>query len=410
MGVPLTYEASTDRLPHPASPPALGDAGTLVLDPVYGTRMLRLTDGATTPTLSYRVANEFWGNDWNTDSTLFYIQSSNSGLHFYRFDPKLMTATPVAAPMLNYGGFSRSAPNLFIGLHNSYVVATYDFNTQQRTDVFSLLSIVPGATGYVLGVQQARNGLYVSVFGGPQQDKMPYLITYDAATQTHHLIDVTQGTLDGVSLGITFGGGLHTFKVDASGRWIQFAVSATTVTNYLYDVQSGTITTGGAGASGSGAFIHGAGGSQESYNWAVSDFATPTVSTPLISPLPTPLDSNVSASVSWMNAVAGASAPLIVETMRRPADTGPLREWDDELIAVRTDGVQSTVWRFAHNFNAYTGTIYSDNFYYLFIPRVSQNGMFAIIDSNWMQSLGTDSTGQPRTDVFIVELKNPCGP
>jgi hypothetical protein len=99
-----------------------------------------------------------------------------------------------------------------------------------------------------------------------------------------------------------------------------------------------------------------------------------------------------------------------VETMRQPTDTGPWRAWDEELVAVRTDGTTSQTWRFAHNFNTYSGTIFSDAFYYLFIPRVSQNGWFAIIDSNWNSSLGTDSTGNPRTDVFIVPLPNPCGP
>jgi hypothetical protein len=40
--------------------------------------MLRLTDANTVPGKndSFAVANEFWGNDWNTDGTMFYIQSN----------------------------------------------------------------------------------------------------------------------------------------------------------------------------------------------------------------------------------------------------------------------------------------------------------------------------------------------
>ncbi|HXC24502.1 MAG TPA: hypothetical protein VNU46_01205 [Gemmatimonadaceae bacterium] len=92
------------------------------------------------------------------------------------------------------------------------------------------------------------------------------------------------------------------------------------------------------------------------------------------------------------------------------ADTGPWRAWDNEIIAVRADGVESEVWRFAHNFNTYTGTVYSDAYYYLYKPRVSQNGWFVLFDSNWNGTLGTDATGAPRTDAFIVALPNPCGP
>ena len=105
--------------------------------------------------------------------------------------------------------------------------------------------------------------------------------------------------------------------------------------------------------------------------------------------------------------------------MRQPADTSPWHAWDEEVIAVRTDGQlaavdggtpETEVWRFAHTFNTYSGTIFSDNFYYLFIPRVSQNGWFVLFDSNWNGSLGTDDKGLPRTDAFVVALPNPCGP
>ncbi len=404
--VPLTYEAATDRLPHMATPPTLGDAGTVVLDPTYGTRMLRLTDGST---LSYRVANEFWGNDWNTDSTLFYIQASNGGVHYYRFDPQAFSAVEITKPNLSGGGFSRTSPNLLIGLYG-LTLASYDFTTQMRTDIVALTTLVPGATGNALGAQQARNGLIASVFGGPEQDMMPYLITYDPVTTTHHVIDVTQSTLDGVALGTAIGGGLHSFKLDASGRYLFFGVTGGSASNWLYDVQLGTVTTlPSTGVVGSGAWIHNGAGA-ESYDWAVSDYATPTTTTPLINPLPMPLDSNASSDMSWENAIAGTSVPLIVETMRRPADVGPWREWDNELVAVRTDGVQTTVWRFAHHFNSYAGTIYSDNFYYLYKPRVSQDGHSRSSTRTGCRRWAPTATGNPRTDAFIVELKNGCGP
>jgi hypothetical protein len=106
-------------------------------------------------------------------------------------------------------------------------------------------------------------------------------------------------------------------------------------------------------------------------------------------------------------------------SLRQPTDTSPWKAWEDEIYAIRTDGVletppggvpQTTVWRFAHTFNTYMGITASDSFYYLFIPRVSQDGQFVLYDSNWNQTLAPDKGGNPRTDAFIVALPNPCGP
>jgi len=415
--VPLAYEAATDRNPHQVAPPTLGPAGSVVKDPTYGTSILRLTDQTTgASTTSYRVANEFWGNDWSTDAKLFYIQASTSAFMPYAFDPKGFTASrvqdaanpgnPLKMPLAP-GGFSRTQPTIFYGM-SGLTIESFDFATQTKSTIVALGSIVPGATGYALGVQQGANGLLVSSFGGPQQDKMPYVVTYDPATQTSHVVDVTQSTLDGKPIGgVTINGGVHTFKIDASGRWILFSVSGTKLLFYLWDTQTQTIVPASNGALGWGTVE--TGGSGDSYAWDVAPIGS-DASTPLISPLLSPTDKLASTSASWSNSSGGPGAPLIVETQRQPSDTGPWRAWDGEIIAVRTDGQSSEVWRFAHNWNTYSGTIYSDNYYYLFIPRVSQNGWFAIFDSNWNGTLGMDANGIPRTDAFVVALPNDCGP
>ncbi len=417
--VPLTYMASTDRSPQQASPPALGPAGSIVTDPTYGTSIVRLTDSTTltNATTSFRVANEFWGNDWSTDAKLFYMQASTGEFMPFTFDPKTLAAarvqdvtkpgTPLPMPLAP-GGFSRTEATVFYGL-TGLTIEKFDFATQTKTSVVALTSIVPGATGYALGVQQGLNGLLVASFGGPQQDQMPYVVTYDEATQAHHVIDVTKSTLDGNAVGATIGGGVHSFKIDASGRYVTFSVNGGASTDWLWDTKAATVTVmPSAGAVGWAAWEHP--GSADAYDWQVSTFAAPDASTALVSPLLSPIDHLASVSVAWESAVGGPATPIIVETMRQPLDTSPWRAWDDEIVAVRTDGLSSEVWRFAHNFNTYSGTIYSDAFYYLFIPRVSQNGWFVLFDSNWNGTLGKDASGNPRTDAFIVALPNPCGP
>jgi hypothetical protein len=418
--VPLTYAAPTDRLPHPATPPTLGPAGSVVKDPVYGTSIVRLTDPTTiAANLSFRVANEFWGNDWNTDATLFYMQASNGAFLPFTWDPvKLVAArvpdkttpgSPLKMPLAP-GGFSRTSPSLFYGM-KALTIEQYDFTTQSATPIVDLATVVAGATGYSLGVEQGANGLLASVFGGPQQDAMPYVVTYDPATKVSHVVDVTKSTLDGQPIGATIGGGVHTFKLDHSGQYLVFTVSGGGSGSWIWDTAAQTVKTGSAGNTLGWAAWVDKGRSSDAYDWEASTFALPSTSAPLVAPLLTPLDKLASSSMSWQNAVGGGkSAPVIVETMRQPSDSGPLRAWDDELLALSTDGTQSTVWRFAHTFNTYSGTTFSDNFYYLFIPRVSQNGWFVLFDSNWNGTLGTDANGNPRTDAFIAVLPNTCGP
>ena len=421
--VPLVYNTATDRMPHMvATPPTLPAAGGTFTDPTYGSKILRLTDTTTQgATVSFHVANEFWGNDWNTDGTRFYLQASTSGFMFYDFDPATMQATrtmdmahpgkPLSVPVAP-GGFSRTDPDTFYGIVGD-VIVKYDFATQTTTNLLDLKTVVPGLTGYTVGLNAAANGMVAVMFGGPQQDEMPYLALYDTTTGVHHILDVVHSTLDGTALPTPIGGGLHALHLDSSGQYLSFIVANPTVSttpNWRWDTATNTITSAPyPGALGYGAWISGGGIPHESYSWQLHTFASATA-TPLISPAPSPADGSASASVSWQNATSGGLSPVIVETMRQPADTGPWRAWDEEILAVRTDGTQSTVWRFAHTFNTYTGTIYSDNFYYLFIPRVSQNGQFVLFDSNWNATLGTDASGQPRTDAFIVALSNDCGP
>jgi hypothetical protein len=426
-GVALLYQAATDRVPHMATPPKLGPAGTLYKDPTYGTTVARITDENTISgmTLSYRVANEFWGNDWNTDATLFYLQDSTGTFLPYRFDPKTMVATPIpdkAKPgtslkmPLASGGFSRTDPNILYGLAAG-TIAQFDFSTQTTTEIVALTTLVPGSSGYALGVQAGTSGLLAAVFGGPEQDEMPYIATYDPSTKASHVLDVTKSTLDGKALGTAIGGGVHIFRMDVTGRYLAFEVAGGSSTEWVWDTTAGTVTTlPSLDAVGAGAWVSKA--SSGSYAWDLQTFAAPTKSTSLITPA-APVDSMASASLEWKNATAAALAPLIVETMRAPGDTSSWHAWDEEVIAVRTDSVlipgeggvsETEVWRFAHTFNTYSGTIYSDAYYYLYIPRVSQNGWFVLFDSNWNSSLGMDNQNEPRTDAFVVALPNACGP
>jgi hypothetical protein len=88
---------------------------------------------------------------------------------------------------------------------------------------------------------------------------------------------------------------------------------------------------------------------------------------------------------------------------RSSSETVAWRPWDDEVVAVQTNGGASgaTVWRFAHHRTSIV------SFWDTPRANVSQDGRFAIFTSNWEKTLGADPGGGPREDVFMVELAKP---
>lgn len=418
---PLVYDAPTDRnVNAQPTPPAIGPAGSIVKDPTYGTSLLRVTDDTS---LSFLVANEFWGNDWSLDSKYFYFQTSTSGLAFRQFDPKTLTATPVTpAKTLTNGGFSRTLPGVYIGMTGFKVIA-YDFATSTESTIVDLATIVPSPVGYALGTQEASNGLLVSAFGGWQQDRMQYVVTYDPKTKASHVVDVFASTLDGKALPTTIGSstaGVHVFEVDPSGAWVSFMTATTPqLSVWAWNLAAGTVTAVPTingnlnyGTLGWGSWLMHDGNAKDSFGFTRFDFTSLSgPGTEMISPLRTPNESGVAVSVAWSNAATAPNAPFIVESLRSPTNTNPWNAWDDEIIAVEQAPTAPRIWRFAHTFNTYTGPTASDDFYYLFIPRVSQDGQFVLFDSNWNASLGTNTkTNLPRTDMFIAALPSSCGP
>jgi len=76
--------------PYPKTPPNMPKAGSVTTDPVFGSRILRVTDGNTDPKRpgqSYQTPSSAEQNNWNTNSTKFYVKESGGRLWVYDFDP-----------------------------------------------------------------------------------------------------------------------------------------------------------------------------------------------------------------------------------------------------------------------------------------------------------------------------------
>jgi hypothetical protein len=75
--------------------------------------------------------------------------------------------------------------------------------------------------------------------------------------------------------------------------------------------------------------------------------------------------------------------------------------WDSEVDCIETDGLAWTVWRFAHNRSA----VLSQYFNTQPLMNVSPDGHYVLFTTDWDNQLGIETDGNPRSDVFIVQLE-----
>src|ERR1700722_15386475 len=107
---PARYSAIADRTIYAKpAPPQLGAAGFTFNDPVFGSKILRVTDGNTRPGLanrSFRVPSNAHLAAWNATSTAFYVESNDGTIIPYTFNPATMTAARIQSTDADNGGFT----------------------------------------------------------------------------------------------------------------------------------------------------------------------------------------------------------------------------------------------------------------------------------------------------------------
>ncbi len=163
---PQTYNAVADMTSRPKPPlPTMGLSGTVIQDPTFGTRILRVTDGQTqrkSPNASFRGPSGAFVNNWNADSTMFWVHG-RGGIVLFRFDPERMTVSRIGDTNNADGGlvlpdagpFSYQRPNI-IYQRSGVQIQEYDLNTNKATTVFDPTKIVKGAQGFLHTVGKRR--------------------------------------------------------------------------------------------------------------------------------------------------------------------------------------------------------------------------------------------------------------
>jgi hypothetical protein len=125
-----------------------------------------------------------------------------------------------------------------------------------------------------------------------------------------------------------------------------------------------------------------------------------TALTPLIDPLPLPHYFGMEKHFAWSNGRLNSNRPICGATYSPDGNVEIHQPYDGEIFCMETDGMASTVWRFAHNRAVW------DSEYYWTEPlgNISLDGRFYLFTSGWDNQVGSTIHGDPRTDVWIVKL------
>ena len=413
--VPVTYNAVTDRTPRPVPAlPALGGAGSTITDPTFGALILRVTDASTRPDRSNRAfhsPSSAEANTWNTDSTIFYITGEGGEAIAYNFDTAGMKATRMGDPsgpsggaVLPFGGeptFSFSNKYLLYGMDGATgtILQQYDFQSGALTNLLDVTAVVSSFTGgYVGGVSNSASDTFNIYFGGQAQNDATFVLIWDKTTHQSTLLNTQAGTVNGSAAGsISWGWTVHNSRIDKSGRFVVISTASGPYSLVVWDLQSHTfapITNKGGGHKVGGyGYIVNNDGFTDGDQWMIRPLSNVGTFSELINPELSPSEWVTDSHLSWNNAQPNTLVPVFLSTYHSQPTSAPWRAWDDEIVAVRTDGTQTTVWRFAHHFSTYVDFWSS--------PRgnISQDGRFFMFTSNWGNTLGAN-----REDAFIVKL------
>jgi hypothetical protein len=443
--VPTAYTSISDRIarPKPALP-SIGNAGSIITDPTFGSRILRVTDTNTRPAsqgVSFRTPSAGPQIAWDMASRYFYVTSTDGSIVPFSFDATTMTATRVAGPgdgglQLNFyvePEFSSTKPGVLYGISaggNMRTVYQYDLVAGAYTQVLDIDSIVPGLSGYIGALMTGGTPTeYLMTFFGGQSQDQHYLLLWSPIGNfgARKIVDTMASTINGVPTTTPLNFKLHAATIDRSGRYVflhptavDLAAPRLAAQTYIWDTSTDIITAiptaslpAGHGAPGFGVGVNHdccTSSAWDGAQWQFRSLAAPLTTQDMINPILTPKEVYLSDHATWSNAQPNILVPIIVATYRfaESQSTAPWRAWDDEIIAIETDGSSSTVWRFAHHRSNIGTEANPDNPYFWYEPRpsVSPDGHWVIFTSNWEKTLGTDvrDGGTARQDVFLLQL------
>jgi hypothetical protein len=422
--------AVTDRLIHRETPMLPPPRNVVFTDPDFGASMVRATEASTNlelPGTFSRTEGSGEANEWSADTRKFYVIEKGGQSLVFAFDPATMrisslpNARPgqgLLLPLRAGASFSFKNSDLIYGTSDAdpLTIRSYDFSTGTSAAV----------------IDTTTCGLEPPLVSGPS------VVSDD---------DVTP-SLDDNRVSISEGGsqfGDHMFVVvydkhlgcrwyntqtgQVGGQW--GATGVATATSFL-------IRHAYLSRSGKYVLI-----STDGFGWHVWDLATLNVSTCPVGSRPDECEGYYAVGYNtlvngpgitgemqtakrgfnnifqieqlvwpvlyqwgqerhftWSNVNVHDRDPVCGSTYSYDGDTSIDQPFAGEIFCIETDGLASTVWRFAHNRATYIPPVFNTQP----LGSVSRDGHFFLFTSNWDAQLGTGIDGKPLSDVFIVKL------
>jgi hypothetical protein len=414
-------------------PPALGPAGSIINDPSFGSRMVRVTDAKSDPRRpsgSYATPSSSEQNSWNRDDTKFYVRGIDGSVLLFEFNPSTMALHPLGEMTIPWVGepqFSYAEPNLLFGITRGQpVFQQYDTATGRTTDVndaSKCVKLESSDAGHVISVSVDDQRMAMVL--GPEQDADYLVYVYDRVKGCRWY-NARTGEIGGQwgpkgTISIPDRYLIHDARMNKSGHFVEVTRSGATAQgvaptanlapSFIWNVDTLEVAScGPKGCKGHHAlgYSHLLNPSEQEHPmdlW-IRPLNQLGSTSPLLKELPA-VQGWYDLHISWNNVNADDSYPACLSTYRRdnPNVPGaPLKvsgPWENEIVCVETDRKDSKVWRFAHTYSTAQNGFWSS-------PRgnVSQDGRFYMFTSDWEDQLGVARGASPyRTDVFIVQLK-----
>jgi hypothetical protein len=426
--------AVTDRAIHQETPMLPPLMNAVFTDPDFGSQMVRVTDETTNhkhPGRFFRNEGSGRANEWSSDTKKFYAIGAGGTDLAFAFDPATMAVSslPSASPgdglllPLRPGpSFSFVDPDLIYGTADPdpLTIVSYRFSTGVSEPVLDTRTCgvqPPLGTGRTAvsddDVSLSLNDTRMSISeGGPQFGKHMFVVVYDKNlgcrwynTQTGQ-IGGQWGPSGQASVGTSYL--IRHAYLARSGKYIQIATD--TPTWYVWDLTSLNVTSctiksdqdcAGYSVQGYNSLIIGP-GVLDDMQVVKRPLGNLSQISSLVYPLPPPPGNwGQPKHFTWSNVNEADSTPVCASTHSYDGDTTIDQPFAAEIFCIETDGLTSTVWRFAHNRAAYI----KDYFHTQPLGNVSMDGNFFLFTSDWDAQLGIGSDGSPRSDMFIVKLK-----
>ncbi len=433
QGVQPYPSAITDRVVRTETPMSVPPVNLVFKDPDFGSMMVRVTDQTTNyhhPGGNFRNPAVGETNAWSSDSRKFYVIAQGGRDLAFAFDPSTMAISSL--PGANPGGplvlglrpgatFSFVDKDLMYGTTDAtpLTISQYRFSTGEVTPLIDTatcgvqppLDVTNRQIRSDDDVTLAADDSRVSISeGGPEPGKNPFVIVYDKKrgcrwynTQTGQI-----GGQWGPS-GYAAESGFLIAHAHISGNGKYVRIGNYTLGSFVWDLETLEVTPcllrtslhcGGYGTMGRSTYIN-TPGTIDEMNIVMRSLDNLAAMSPLVWPLPVPSRWEQEDHFAWTNGYLDDNNPVCASVHSYDGDPGITRPWDDEIVCIETDGLASTVWRFAHH------RTYWVNPYFNTQPlgNISRDGRFFLFTSTWDGQLGLESDGTPRSDMWIVKLK-----